>query len=163
MNFFKGGNTDILVAYGNVNIHIMRGNANVRVDEGDMNLELLKGDMRSYIGGNHFQRIDGNEIRYIGGNKIDMVRGKHKIVAQEEEITTRGGVSLLNQYVSLDFTLRIPGGDSPIASGGPVRGSGNGGSDEEFRGLLIEASQFLGGDQGTIIGGSIPGGGGGWL
>ena len=166
MNFFKGGNTDILVAYGNVNIHIMRGNANVRVDEGDMNLELLKGDMRSYIGGNHFQRIDGNEIRYIGGNKIDMVRGKHKIVAQEEEITTRGGVSLLNQYVSLDFTLRIPGGDSPIASGGgggAVRGSGNGGSDEEFRGLLIEASQFLGGDQGTIIGGSIPGGGGGWL
>ena len=153
MNFFKGGNTDILVAYGNVNIHVMRGNANLRVDEGDMNVELLKGDMRSYIGGNHFQRIDGSEIRYIAGNKIDVVQGQHKVVAKGDEVTTRGGAGLLNNYVSLDFTLRIPGGDSPIAQGGsdgPVRGGGGGGSDQEFRGS-IENERFGGG--------GVPGGG----
>lgn len=155
MNFFKGGNTDIIVAYGNVNLHIMRGNANLRLDEGDMNLELIKGDLRSYIGGNHFQRIDGNEIRYIGGNKYDIVQGKIRDVAMEEEITTRGEANLFNNYVSLDFTLRAPGGDSPASSPnqGAVRGTGIGnGSEQELRGLIeglprfdINAGDVLGG------------------
>lgn len=138
MNFFKGGNTDIIVAYGNVNIHVMRGNSNIRVDDGDMNVELLRGDMRSYIGGNHFQRIDGSEIRYIAGNKIDIVEGKQKTVTRNAEITTRGAIGLLNNYVGLDFTLRIPGGDSPASQGGqgPVQGSGNPGSDQENRGNI---------------------------
>jgi hypothetical protein len=141
MNFFKGGNTDIIVAYGNVNLHIMRGNANLRVDEGDLNLEVLNGDLRSYIGGNHFQRIDGSEIRYIAGNKYDIVQGKIKDVAKNEEVTTRGEAGLLNTYVSLDFTLREPGGDSPITSppsnGGPVQGNNSfNGSEQEFRGLV---------------------------
>lgn len=146
MNFFKGGNTDIIVAYGNVNLHIMRGNANLRVDEGDLNLEVLNGDLRSYIGGNHFQRIDGSEIRYIAGNKYDIVRGKIKDVSQQQEVTTRGAAGLLNEYVSLDFTLREPAGDSPIASpaggGGntPVQGAANfNGSEQEFRGLIDNA------------------------
>jgi hypothetical protein len=138
MNFFKGGNTDIIVAYGNVNIHVMRGNSNIRVDDGDMNVELLRGDMRSYIGGNHFQRIDGSEIRYIAGNKIDIVEGQQKTVVRNAEITTRGAIGLLNNYVGLDFTLRIPGGDSPASQGGqgPVQGSGNPGSDQENRGNI---------------------------
>jgi len=155
MNFFKGGNTDIIVAYGNVNLHIMRGNANLRIDEGDLNLEVLKGDLRSYIGGNHFQRIDGSEIRYIAGNKYDIVRGQIKDVAQGEEVTTRGAAGLLNNYVSLDFTLRSPGGDSPITnpSGqGPVQGSGNPGSDQENRGLIDQGLAFGGGGT-PIIGG----------
>lgn len=156
MNFFKGGNTDIIVAYGNVNLHVMRGNANLRIDQGDMNLEILNGDLRSYIGGNHFQRIDGNEIRYIAGNKYDIVQGKIKDVANGEEITTRGALGLLNNYVSLDFTLREPGGDSPIASSGsqqgPVQGSGinRGGSEQEFRGLADRIR--FGTDSGGVIG-----------
>ena len=159
MNFFKGGNTDIIVAYGNVNLHIMRGNANLRVDQGDLNLEVLNGDMRSYIGGNHFQRIDGSEIRYIAGNKYDIVQGKIKDIANGDEITTRGAAGLLNTYVSLDFTLRQPGGDSPIATPigvGPVQGSvfGGGGSEQEFRGLL-DKQLFGGSNSGNagVIGG----------
>lgn len=155
MNFFKGGNTDIIVAYGNVNLHVMRGNANVRIDDGDMNLEVLKGDLRSYIGGNHFQRIDGSEIRYIGGNKYDIVQGKIKDIANGEEITTRGAISLLNSYVSLDFTLRAPGGDSPLTtpgSQGPIQGMQNsqGRSEQEFRGLIEE--QRFNRDQQNVIG-----------
>jgi hypothetical protein len=158
MNFFKGGNTDIIVAYGNVNLHIMRGNANLRVDRGDANLEIIKGDLRSYVGGNHFQRIEGNEIRYIAGNKYDIVQGKAKTVAKEEEITTRGAAGLLNTYVSLDFTLRDPGGESPIASpaqnGGPIQGTpiSPGGSEQEQRGLINGQASF-GGGIGGIVGG----------
>jgi hypothetical protein len=141
MNFFKGGNTDVIVAYGNVNLHIMRGNANLRVDQGDANLEIIKGDLRSYIGGNHFQRIEGNEIRFIGGNKYDIVNGKIRNVAGNQEITTRSGSGILNTFVSLDFTLRDPGGDSPISSprrpSGPVQGEGqdSGGFDGGFEAL----------------------------
>lgn len=141
MNFFKGGNTDIIIAYGNVNLHIMRGNANLRVDEGDANLEILKGDLRSYIGGNHFQRIEGNEIRFIGGNKYDIVNGKIRDVAANQEITSRAEAGILNDYISLDFTLRDPGGESPIASprqpSGPVQGEGqeSGGFDGIFEAL----------------------------
>lgn len=156
MNFFKGGNTDIIVAYGNVNLHIMRGNANLRLDEGDLNLELLNGDLRSYIGGNHFQRIEGSEIRYIAGNKYDIVQGKIRDVAQNKEITTRGAAGLLNTYVSLDFTLRDPGGDSPISSpqnNGPVQGSGiQRGSEQELRGF--PAIPGFGQGASDIIGGA---------
>lgn len=147
MNFFKGGNTDIIVAYGNVNLHIMRGNANVRVDDGDMNLELLNGDMKSYISGNHFQRIDGSEVRYIAGNKYDIVRGTARQIAQNQEVTTRGGVGILNNYVSLDFTIRNIGGDSSLSSpggNGPVAGAGGGGSDQELRGLNEDIANFGG-------------------
>jgi len=159
MNFFKGGNTDIIVAYGNVNLHIMRGNANLRVDQGDANLEIIKGDLRSYIGGNHFQRIEGNEIRYIGGNKYDLVNGKIRHVAKNEEITTRGAPGLLNTYVSLDFTLRDPGGDSPISTPaqnqGPVQGGGSNiggaGSEQELRGFA-DITRF-GSGFGEIVGG----------
>ena len=159
MNFFKGGNTDVIVAYGNVNLHIMRGNANVRIDDGDMNLEVLKGDMRSYIGGNHFQRIDGNEIRFIGGNKYDIVQGKIKDVSKGDEVTTRGDLNLLGSYVSLDFTLRQPGGDSPITTptssqSGPVQGNGIGGSEQEFRGL-VEDLRFSNNNGGGSIEGAF--------
>jgi len=158
MNFFKGGNTDIIVAYGNVNLHIMRGNANLRIDQGDMNLEILNGDLRSYIGGNHFQRIDGSEIRYIAGNKYDIVQGKIKDVAKNEEITTRGAAGLINNYVSLDFTLRDPGGDSPISTPqqrGPVQGAGGnvggGASEQELRGMA-DMTRF-GSGFGGVVGG----------
>lgn len=160
MNYFKGGNTDIIVAYGNVNLHVMRGNANLRIDDGDMNLEVLNGDLRSYIGGNHFQRINGNEIRFIGGNKYDVVQGKIQDIAQGEEITTRGGLNLFNGYVSLDFTLRSPGGDSPIANaigvGNIVQGSPleNRGSEQEFRGLAEKIRFGLpNSSNGGVIGG----------
>lgn len=165
MNFFKGGNTDIIVAYGNVNLHVMRGNANLRLDEGDMNLELLNGDLRSYISGNHFQRIDGNEIRFIGGNKYDIINGKKKDISANNEVTTRGAINLFNEYVSLDFTLRQFGADSPISGPGgdsnsPVQGSnrfGPGGSDQEFRGMQNLQNFGLPGGansgQGTIVGG----------
>lgn len=151
MNFFKGGNTDVIVAYGNVNLHVMRGNVNVRVDEGDMNLELLNGDMKSYISGNHFQRIDGSEIRYIAGNKYDLIRGTARTVAQNQEITTRGEVGILNEYISLDFTLKSLGADSPFSSpmgNGPVEGGWQG-SDQELRGLNEDIANF-GGQEGTI-------------
>jgi len=159
MNYFKGGNTDVIVAYGNVNLHVMRGNANLRIDDGDLNLEVINGDLRSYIGGNHFQRINGNEIRFIGGNKYDVVQGKIKDVSQGEEITTRGELNIFNSYVPLDFTLRAPGGDSPLANGGaggPVQGSPmqNGGSEQEFRGMIdvIRFGEANSGNAGVIGG-----------
>lgn len=162
MNFFKGGNTDVIVAYGNVNLHVMRGNANLRIDEGDMNLELLNGDLRSYIAGNHFQRIDGNEIRFIGGNKYDVIYGNKKDVVQKNEMTTRAAANLLNEYISLDFTLKYfgMGSDSPAAGGGgdgAVQGArfGNGGSEQEFRGMA-NIESFTPPDtinRGNIIGG----------
>lgn len=155
MNFFKGGNTDIIIAYGNVNLHIMRGNANLRIDEGDLNLEVLNGDMRSYIAGHHFQRIDGSEIRYIAGNKYDIVQGKIRDVAGDNEITTRGAAGLLNNFVSLDFTLRDPGGDSPLTSGGgPVQGANfTPDSEQEIRGQIRQRFAELPGIGGAIIGG----------
>lgn len=161
MNFFKGGNTDVIVAYGNVNLHVMRGNVNVRVDDGDMNLELLNGNMKSYISGDHYQRIDGNEIKYIAGNRYTLVRGKSRQISRDQEITTRGGLGILNNYVPLDFTsLRDIAGDSPFLTpqgNGPVDGGGWwNGSDQELRGLNEQIANY-GGNPGDIpIIGGLP-------
>jgi hypothetical protein len=151
-NFFKGGNTDIIIAYGNLNIHLMQGNANLRLDQGDMNVELLKGDMKSYIGGNHFQRVDGSVVRFVGGNVYDVVQGKRTTITQNEDVQPRLGINILNNGVDLSFTLNTLGGgdgSSPAATPGPVQGSQNPGSPQEERG----GSPNFGSGQGNIIGG----------